>query len=160
MNKTEAAISQNSEVVSISTVAQQGVITRQVVRDNAEIGLTVTPQITSEGSVIMDINVTRAFPGSVVDVETQARAINSRSAQTRILVKNGQTAVIGGLYNSTETQTEDGTPGLKNIPVLGWLFKSQSKDRSKNELIFFLTPRILNLQEQSPAQKRMSKAIN
>ncbi|MEO0335778.1 MAG: secretin N-terminal domain-containing protein, partial [Pseudomonadota bacterium] len=76
MNKTEANILQNSEVVSISTIAQQGVITRQVVRDAAEIGLTVTPQITSEGSVIMDINVKRAFPGSVVDIETQARPIN------------------------------------------------------------------------------------
>ncbi|MEO0337132.1 MAG: hypothetical protein AAF202_12105, partial [Pseudomonadota bacterium] len=84
---------------------------------------------------------------------------NERSATTRILVKNGQTAVIGGLFNSSETKTEDGAPGLKNIPVLGWLFKSKSVDREKNELIFFLTPRILNLQEQSPSQKRASSDV-
>lgn len=157
MNKTPATITQNSEVVSISTVVNNGVSTRQVVRDPVVVNLQVNPQITADGSVIMDIRVDREFAGVVVDTETQARPINRRQAQTTILVKNGATAVIGGMYNSTDLNNETGAPGLMKIPVLGWLFKSTQIDREKNELIFFLTPRILNLQEQSPSQKMMSK---
>lgn len=61
----------------------------------------------------------------------------------KFLVPNGQTAVIGGIYQSDETETENGVPGLKDIPVFGWLFKQKSQERVKNELLLFLTPRIL-----------------
>ncbi len=151
MNKQKAKISQDSESISISGVADQGgTVTKKVERTPVIVGLEVLPQITSDGSVIMDVVVERQFPGPVEDTETKARAINKRRAETRVLVKNGSTAVIGGMYNSSDTKSETGVPMLKNIPVVGWLFKSQSVQNEKNELLIFLTPRILNLQDQAP----------
>lgn len=150
MNKEQAQITQQGEQVTVSTtIDNMGTRTRSVQRDPLVLDLTVTPQITADGSVIMDVQVQRQFAGALVDQETLARAINSRSARTKILVRNGQTAVIGGIYQSDSTEAEEGVPYLRNIPVLGWLFKSRAVDRSKNELLIFLTPRILNNQEMS-----------
>ena len=105
--------------------------------------LSVLPQITNDASVIMSVDVNRDVAGAVVDEKSGARPINSRSAKTKVLVKNGQTAVIGGIYQSDTAESESHVPWLANIPVLGYLFKSQVRDRNKNELLIFLTPRIL-----------------
>ena len=99
--------------------------------------------------MILEVDVNRQFAGAVQEDETQARPINTRAAKTKVLVPNGQTAVIGGIYQNDETFTERGVPWLKEIPVLGWLFKSNQSDRNKNELLIFLTPRILNPEEQT-----------
>lgn len=72
-----------------------------------------------------------------------AFAVNSREANTRILVKNGQTAVIGGIYQSDATDGETGVPWFREIPVLGHLFKTKNITKEKSELLIFLTPRIL-----------------
>jgi type IV pilus assembly protein PilQ len=69
--------------------------------------------------------------------------VNSRSAKTKVLVKNGQTAVIGGIYQSDQSLSEAKVPWVGDIPILGWLFKNHSQDNQKNELLIFLTPRIL-----------------
>jgi type IV pilus assembly protein PilQ len=149
INKEEAQISQTGEIISISAIADAGgQTTRQVNRTPVELNLKVTPQITAEGSVLMEVDVTREFPGPVVEQETLARAKNTRKAKTKVLVDNGHTAVIGGIYQSDVTESETGVPGLKNIPVIGWLFKGKNNDKNKNELLIFLTPRILNLQAQ------------
>jgi type IV pilus assembly protein PilQ len=105
--------------------------------------LGVTPQITNDASVIMLIDVKRDFVGSVVDQATQARPINTRSAKTKVMVRNSQTAVIGGIYQSDQTIGESKVPWIADIPILGWLFKNRNTDNSKNELLIFLTPRIL-----------------
>ncbi len=153
MNKQRAKISQDSEVVDIATTIEEGTVTTSVKRTPVIIELDVLPQITADGSVIMDINVKREFAGAIAEQTTLARPIRKRAAQTRVLVKNGATAVIGGMYNSSENQSENGVPLLKNIPVIGWLFKSRTRDTEKNELLIFLTPRILNLQDQAvPAE--------
>lgn len=150
MNRTEAEISQQGEVISISSITDQsGKQTTTAIRTPVQLKLTVTPQITSEGSVILEVNVQRQFAGAVAEATTQARPVNTRAAKTKVLVPNGQTAVIGGIYQNDETTLEQGVPVLKDIPVLGWLFKGKQTDRAKNELLIFLTPRILNPQEQS-----------
>jgi type IV pilus assembly protein PilQ len=69
--------------------------------------------------------------------------VNSREANTRVIVKNGQTAVIGGIYRSDVTEGITGVPWLKDIPVLGALFRGTSTDKQRSELLIFLTPRIL-----------------
>lgn len=149
MNKEKAKITQQSQQVTITQVKdQQGNVTKGVSRDPIVVDLTVTPQITSDGAVIMDVEVKREFAGALVDQETQARAVNSRTAKTKILIKNAQTAVIGGIYQSDSNEGESGVPVLKDIPVLGWLFKSRTRQRVKNELLIFLTPKILNLKDQ------------
>ena len=91
----------------------------------------------------MNVDVSREFAGAVVEEKTQARPINSRAAKTKVLVKNGQTAVIGGIYQSDATEGTTKVPWIADVPVIGWLFKSKSMDKQKNELLIFLTPRIL-----------------
>ncbi len=100
----------------------------------------------------MELDVKREFLGAVADAETQARPVNMRKAHTKVLVRNGQTAVIGGIYTSEETEAVSGVPGLMNIPVLGWLFKNRSVTRDKNELLIFMTPRILSMDNGAAEQ--------
>lgn len=144
MNREQAQIGQTGEVIStVSIESEAGNISTSESRQPVNLKLTVTPQITADGSVIMDMDVIRQFAGPVAVESTQSRPINTRSAKTKVLVKNGETAVIGGIYQVDEANTESGVPVLKDIPVLGWLFKSQDKSKAKNELLIFLTPRIL-----------------
>jgi type IV pilus assembly protein PilQ len=152
MNRAPAQISQKGEVISVTrTRDATGAETATPVRTGVDLSLNVTPQITADGSVILDVDVKRQFAGAVAEELTQTRPVNTREAKTKILVPNGQTAVIGGIYQNDETESERGVPWLKEIPVFGWLFKSNIKDRNKNELLIFLTPRVLNAQEQSTA---------
>jgi type IV pilus assembly protein PilQ len=150
MNKEKSEISQKSQVIYITTnIDPTGNKSTTPKSTDVELKLAVTPQITTEGSVVLDVDLTRQFAGAIADATSGARPINSRQAKTKVLVPNGQTAVIGGIYQSDETETENGVPGLKNIPVFGWLFKSRSEERTKNELLLFLTPRILNAKDQA-----------
>lgn len=150
INKEKASISQKGQTITIQQIKDnQGVITRTPVATGFSLELNVTPQITNEGSVIMEVEVKREFPGSVADDASQARPINSRNAKTRILVNDGQTAVIGGIYSSDNTTQENGVPWLRNIPVLGWLFKSRVRNETRNELLIFLTPKVLNIKDQN-----------
>ena len=102
----------------------------------------MTPQITDAGTVFMKILVDnstpdfgRALPGGV--------PINTQSAQTSVLVKDGSTTVIGGIYQGQETISRQNTPFLSQIPVLGLLFKNKSTQSLNNELLIFITPRIV-----------------
>ncbi len=106
--------------------------------------LDVTPQVTSDASVIMNVEVNRQFAGASVSNTSEAFSVNSREAKTKVLVKNGQTAVIGGIYQSDATDGEQGVPGLKNLPIVGSLFSVSNKRKQKIELVIFLTPRILS----------------
>jgi type IV pilus assembly protein PilQ len=145
LNREESNITQQGENVSIITThnATDNTTTKTEKRTPFSLDLKVKPQITADGSVIMELDVQRQFLGPPVDQDTQARAVNSRRAKTKVLVRNGQTAVIGGIYTTDETEATNGVPGLMNIPVLGWLFKNKAVSRSKNELLIFMTPRIL-----------------
>lgn len=145
MNREKSTIKQESENVTIigTRSEQTGNVTKTEKRTPFSLELSVTPQITADGGVIMDLDVRREFLGPVLDPETGARAINKRSAKTKVMVRNGQTTVIGGIYTSDELEASNGIPGLKNLPIIGWLFKSHSFARTKNELLIFLTPRIL-----------------
>jgi type IV pilus assembly protein PilQ len=113
-----------------------------------ELRLEVTPQITADNDVIMALTIKREFAASI----DKTPDINSREAKTKVLVHNGQTAVIGGIYQSDQTDQAAGVPWLKDVPVLGWLFKSTSKSSTKNELLLFLTPRILNAEQGTPKE--------
>jgi type IV pilus assembly protein PilQ len=148
-----AEISQTTEIPLIQTNLVQGSgTTTNVTFKPIKLRLGVTPQITNDGAVIMAVDVLREFAGAVVDKTSQARPVNSRAAKSKVLVKNGQTAVIGGIYQSDMTQDDAKVPWLGDIPVLGWLFKSQNVTKDKNELLIFLTPRILGQADsQAPA---------
>lgn len=107
----------------------------------AGIEISVTPQITNDGSVIMKVATKSNEPGSG-DIGGN-KIINIREASTEMLVKSGRTSVLGGVFKTTETDTQSGVPGLKDIPILGWLFKGTDKTRNREELLIFITPYIL-----------------
>lgn len=149
LNNVKAIIEQIEEkpLSSISTV--NGQTTVSVSYKQAKLQLQVTPQITAEGGVIMNLIVAREFFGAAQtlgsgDNTTQASPLNSRQAQTTVLVANGETAVVGGIYQADNSETEEGVPFLRKIPLLGKLFSSSTVANSKNELLIFLSPRVLN----------------
>ena len=112
---------------------------------NVDLLLEVTPSITPDDRVVMKIFVTK---NDVVDPTADQPALSTNEARTELLVDNGDTIVIGGIVKSTIQYGEKGIPGLRQLGVLGWLFRSQSKKDQKNELLIFITPRIVKLEQK------------
>ena len=102
----------------------------------------MTPQITDAGTVILDLEVENNAPDFAEPSTASRRSTRSRPRRS-VLVKDGQTAVVGGIYQSTETIDEDRTPFLGKIPILGYLFRSKADEQQNNELLLFITPRIV-----------------
>ncbi|MBI3132711.1 MAG: type IV pilus secretin PilQ [Acidobacteria bacterium] len=120
--------------------AAGGAITVQFV--DANLKLEVTPQITSEGTIIMDLNIEKAqadFSRTVLGTPT----IQRKSIETQVLVRDGGTAVLGGVYITNNQLGSTGVPFLKDIPILGWLFKNKITKEDNAELLIFITPRIV-----------------
>lgn len=109
------------------------------------IQLTVTPSINADGRILLNINPNVSQPSVTAAGSTQtgAPAIDSRNATTTILVRDGETVVIGGLISDSMQDTISKIPILGDIPILGWLFKKKSKTRVRNELLIFVTTKIL-----------------
>lgn len=107
----------------------------------ANLKLEVTPQITPEGSVILNVDVNKDSRGTLTP---QGYAINTKHAQTQVLVENGGTVVIGGIYTQDEGETINKVPLLGDVPVLGNLFKNKTRTTSKTELLIFLTPKVVS----------------
>ena len=112
---------------------------------NVDLLLEVTPNITPDDRIVMKIFVTK---NDVVDPSADQPALSTNEAETELLVDDGDTIVIGGIVKSTITYGEKGIPGLRQLGVLGWLFKSQTKTDKKNELLIFITPRIVKLEQR------------
>jgi len=109
---------------------------------DAALTLRVTPQITAVNTVIMQISVENASPDFSRAINS-IPPINTQRANTQVLVSDGQTTVIGGIYVSNEQTTADRTPGMSRIPLLGWLFKRDAVTDASTELLIFITPRII-----------------
>ena len=112
---------------------------------NVDLLLEVTPNVTPDNRIVMKIFVTK---NDVAEQTPDGPALSTNEAETELLIENGDTIVIGGIVKSTITYGEKGIPGLRKIGVLGWLFKSQEKTDSKNELLIFITPRIVQLKQK------------
>jgi type IV pilus assembly protein PilQ len=106
----------------------------------ANLKLEVTPQITPEGNVILDVDVNK---DSVGQITSAGFAIDTKHVKTQVLVENGGTVVIGGIYTQNVTEDVNKVPLLGDIPVLGYLFKNTTRQSSKTELLVFLTPKII-----------------
>jgi type IV pilus assembly protein PilQ len=142
LDNQEAEIRQGTQV-PYTTVDSSG---RTVVAfQDAFIRMKVTPHITNDRRVSMKVEAERTFPGDRIDFQGGfAFVLEQRKATTNVLVSNGSTIVIGGLMQTTDTQAESGLPWLKNVPILGMMFKSQSIGPNvKTELLIFITPTIL-----------------
>jgi type IV pilus secretin PilQ/predicted competence protein len=137
-NNQAAEIKQGVQI-PIQTLANNTVT---VQFKDAVLTLRVTPQITDAGTVILNLEV----ENNSADFANRVNGIppiNTQSAKTIVLVKDGQTAVVGGIYQSTETSTQNQTPFFSKIPILGYLFKQKAVDTRNNELLLFITPRIV-----------------
>ena len=138
-NNVEAEITQGSQipiqVVSNNTVTVQF--------KDAALTLRVTPQITASNTVIMRIFVEKAAPNYTQTTPAQPiPSIDTQRAVTTVLMDDGETTVIGGIYTRQENEVEDRTPFLHRVPLLGWLFKTESRLDNSDELLIFITPRI------------------
>ena len=139
-NNVEAEITQGVQI-PIQTVANNTVT---VSFKDAALTLKVTPQITAANTVIMRIAVENASPDFSRSVNN-IPPIDTQRAVTQVLVTDGETTVIGGIYVSREQSSQDRTPGLSRIPLLGWLFKRDGVTDESRELLIFITPRIVRM---------------
>jgi type IV pilus assembly protein PilQ len=137
-NNVAAEIKQGVQI-PIQTVANNTVT---VSFKDAALQLRVTPQITAADTVIMQISVENAAPDFSRSVNN-IPPINTQLANTTVLVSDGQTTVIGGIYASQEQTQNDRTPGLSRIPLLRWLFRRDTTNDQSSELLIFITPRII-----------------
>ena len=110
---------------------------------DAVLSLNVTPHITADEAIIMDIEVTRNAPDDSVATPTGSPAIARNEAHTEALVRDSQTLVIGGIYTITRSERSSRVPYLHRIPVIGLMFKNKSVTDSRKELLIFVTPRII-----------------
>jgi type IV pilus assembly protein PilQ len=137
-NNGEAEITQGVQI-PIQTVSNN---TTTVSFRDAALTLKVTPQITAAGTVIMRIQLENASPDFSRSVNG-IPPINTQRANTQVLVVDGQTTVIGGIFTSQEQSVNDRTPGLGSVPLLKWLFKRDQVSDQSTELLIFITPRII-----------------
>lgn len=107
---------------------------------DAVLSLRVTPQITPDDRIIMDLEVNQDTVGATFN---GVPAINTRSVTTQVLVQNGETVVLGGVYTSSDTKSIARTPFFGDLPYVGFLFKRKSTNSTKSELLIFITPKIL-----------------
>jgi type IV pilus assembly protein PilQ len=142
LNNQQAYI-QSGIQIPIQTVANNTVTTQYI---NATLRLEVTPQVTAEGTIILDINISKKEPVTSLIVAGATNApISTKDARTRLVVRDGGTAVIGGIYKVTTNVSEDRVPGLANLPIVGHLFKNHSRDENNDELLIFITPRVIKI---------------
>ena len=139
-NNVEAEMTQGVQI-PIQTVANNTVT---VTFKDAALTLKVTPQITAANTVIMRISLENAAPDFSKAINN-IPPIDTQRAITQVLVNNGDTTVIGGIYISNEQSNKDRTPGLYRLPLLGWLFKRDGITDDSRELLIFITPRILTI---------------
>lgn len=145
LNNQEATINITNQIpyttTEITNTSAGSVSSTKVTYVTTGITLTVTPTITPDGKILMKINPKVSQPSQTAQFEPPS--VNERSAETTIVVNNGETVVIGGLIHDSESEYLYKVPILGDIPILGYLFKKKSKERNRMELLIFVTPKII-----------------
>ena len=137
-DQTKALIEQGTEY-PYTVTAPNGATT--IAFKKAVLKLEVTPQITPEGNIILDLDVNKDSRG---ESTAQGVAIDTKHIKTQVLVENGGTVVIGGIFEMEETNQETKIPLLGDVPVVGNLFKSRTKESNKREMLVFITPKVIS----------------
>jgi type IV pilus assembly protein PilQ len=162
---TPRVVTQNKKAATITSSQQTSFRVQQLATQgapavatfeniSATLNLTVTPQVTNDGAISMNINVAKSSFGTRPSNDAPPN-MNSRNITTNVLVDNGSTVVIGGLYQTDSLDTISGIPFLKDLPLIGWLFRTPvSNITQKNELIIFMTPRIINEERAGMAESQ------
>jgi type IV pilus assembly protein PilQ len=141
-NQKEASIAQGVEIPYQESASSVATTTQF---KKAVLSLKVTPLITPDSRVILDLNISKDSVGQLVQSATGGTvpSIDTRQIITQVLVNDGQTVVLGGILETTKTDSSSKVPLLGDIPVLGHLFKSTTNINKKTELLIFITPKIL-----------------
>lgn len=141
-NQHEAHIEQGVEIPYLEA-SSSGAAT--VSFKKAVLGLNVTPQITPDDRIIMDLTVNKDSVGEWYGAgENQVPTVDTREVETQVLVDNGETVVLGGIYEQVRTQSTSKVPFLGDLPILGRLFRRDANKDEKNELLIFVTPKIIS----------------
>lgn len=142
LNNQRATIQSGLEI-PIQTIFN-GTISVQFV--NATLRLDVVPQITAEGTIMMDVAISKREPQVAFLLPGAVNVpIATKDARTRLVVRDGGTAVIGGIYRVAGDNSENRVPGLANIPIIGHLFKGKARREENDELLIFITPRVIKI---------------
>ena len=139
-NQKEASISQGSEsyiAIAGGTSGGGGSTSGRLEKIEAELKLQVTPQITPDDNVILDVKINQ-------DVLISPTVVGTKQIETQVLASNGETIVIGGIFQEEDTSSESRVPILGQIPIIGNLFKKKTKRENRTELLIFLTPKIIS----------------
>ena len=146
-NKQKATISSKDTTSFIQTSGVGAQATTSFQQTDAVLNLDVTPQVTNDGSISMEISFDKEQFGKIPSTGAPPNK-SSRSVKTNVLVDNGATIVIGGIYSYEKRENHSGIPFLKDIPLVGWLFRTAfNPSMDKNEMIIFITPRVINQEE-------------
>lgn len=138
----ERAFVQTGLQIPVQTVVNN---TTTVIYIDATLRLDVTPQITAEGTILMNVHIQKRQPAPGVQIQGGGNVpLSIREAQTKIIVKDGGTAVIGGIFQMNDQDNYNFVPGLWKIPILGALFKNTTRSDQHDELLIFITPRIIH----------------
>ena len=137
-DQTKASIEQGTEFPYPVTAPNGGTI---IAFKKAVLKLEVLPQITPEGNIILDLDVNKDSPGEVLN---NIRAINTKRIKTQVLVENGGTVVIGGIFELFEDEAEAKVPFFGDLPGVGNLFKTRTKQTNKQEMLIFITPKVIS----------------
>ena len=136
-NNVAGTVTQGTQIPIQTTVNN----TISISYTNAALTMTVTPQVTEDGNIFMIINVNNSSPGAVLT--TAGPSINTQSATTQVLVPDGGTVVFGGVTVTSRSRSATYVPLIGNIPIIGHLFKTSNVQDNDNELLFFVTPKVL-----------------
>jgi len=142
LNHKKATIKQGLEVPYLERDSSGNATVRF---KNVDLLLEVTPNVSQDQRIVMTIFITK---NDIVDPTAPEPALSTNEAKTEILVEDGDTIVIGGILKDTKKLTDQGIPGLRKLPAMGWLFRSERTELSKNELLIFITPRIIQMEQR------------
>jgi type IV pilus assembly protein PilQ len=139
LDNTESSIEQGLRIPYLK-LTEEGTITTEFIEANLK--LTVTPHVTADGHIRMEITLKKDTPDQSIVVQG-VPSIDKKEVKTEVLVKDGEVVVIGGIYTYTKNSSVDAVPLFYKIPLLGWLFQKRSKDNNKKELLIFIAPRVV-----------------
>ncbi|MCO4792681.1 MAG: type IV pilus secretin PilQ [Bacteriovoracaceae bacterium] len=146
-NKKKAKIETSDKRFFVVSATEGDTTTTEIKEVEATLTLEVTPQVTNEGSISLEINLNKEQFAAQTDPSLPPPE-QGRKVETNVLVDNGSTIVLGGIYNFEKRENHSGIPWLKDIPLIGWLFRTPHNPATeKNELVIFITPRIVNQEE-------------
>ena len=143
LDNKKAVIKQGIRYPYIITNVETGI--PEIMFEDIDLVLEVTPHVTPDQRISMTINITKNDLGNIINNQ---QSFTTKEASTELLVNDGNTVIIGGIMKTTKKFDETGIPWVSKIPILGWLFKSQGKKDEKEELLIFITPQIVRLEQR------------